>query len=282
MNRIIAIVMIAILVLAAGCVKQAPMPKEITFVRDFETAKAEAVKTNKPMIIDFYTEWCKWCHTLDTVTYVDSIVIAMSKDNIFVKIDAEADSALADKYAISGYPTIIIAKPDGQEIDRIWGYLGPNEFYNQVQLYLQGKETLEDYLARLQDEPFNPEYLMTIGEKYAGRSETQKAVEYFAKVVSLDADNIRGLGARALAATHDTQSRAHDYKAAIATCQDLITRFPNASQADDAAAMIAYYTAKSGDEAGALVLYREYLQKYPKGENYSWVQNRVADLEEKL
>lgn len=282
MNRIIAIAMIAGLALSAGCAGRATMPKEITFVKDFETAKAEAIKTNKPMIIDFYTDWCKWCHTLDTVTYIDSIVIAMSKDNIFVKIDAEADSALADKYAISGFPTIVITKPDGQEIDRIFGYLGPNEFYNQVQLYLQGKETLEDYLTRLQDEPFNPEYLMTIGEKYVGRMETQKALEYFAKVVSLDAENIRGLATRALASTHDAQFRAHHYKAALATCQDLITRFPNSSEAENAAAMLGYYTAKSGDNAAALVLYREYLQKYPKGENYSWVQRRVADLEEKL
>jgi thioredoxin-like negative regulator of GroEL len=258
------------------------MPTEISFMRDFDAAKVEAAKRNEPMIIDFYTDWCKWCHVLDTVTYKDSLVIAMSKDKIFVKINAEVDTSLARQFAISGYPTIVLTKPDGTEIDRIWGYLGPTDFYNQVQLYLQGKETLDDYLTRLEDEPENPEYLMTIAEKYASRSLWPKAVEFYNRVVALDMDNKRGLASKATSAIADVHGRAQDYDAAIDDCQEIIKRYTTSPEAENALAMLGYYTAENGDDAGALVIFREYLQKYPEGKESTWVKSRVADLEDKL
>ena len=257
------------------------LPTEITFVKDFEAAKAEAAKAKKSMVIDFYTSWCDWCDTLDADTFKDSLIIDMSKDFVFVKVDGEADSVMTQKFSVTGYPMVVITKPDGQEIDRVQGYLSPADFYNQVQLYLQGRETLEDYLTRLQDEPDNPDYLMTIGEKYLARSDWQKAIEYYKRVLALDTDNKRNLGSRALKAIGEVYGSSKDYKSAIQTCKDIITRFPTSLEAEDAAAMIGYYTAQSGDEKEALALYREYLQKYPEGRN-AWVQKRVADLEEKL
>jgi len=282
MKRLLMNATLSALAVLAGCVGSRKMPTEITFVRDFEIAKAEAIKYNRPMIVDFYTDWCKWCHVLDTVTYRDSIVIAMSRDHVFVKINAEVDTALASQYAVSGYPTIVITKPDGSEIDRIWGYLPPADFYNQVQLYLQGKETLDDYLARLVDEPDNPEYLFTIAEKYSSRSHWPKAMEFYNRIIALDTDNRRGLASRAMSSIWDVHGRAGDHTAAIETCQELMRRFPGAAEVEDALAMQAYYTAESGDGKGALALYREFLQKYPDAKRNAWVKSRVADLEEKL
>lgn len=271
----------AIVILSCGS-EDKPLPEEIIFQTDYDVALKTASQENKPMIIDFYTDWCKWCKVLDTVTYVDPLVIGMSLDNIFVKIDAEADTALVREYGISGYPTIVVAGPDGKEIDRIWGYLPPTDFYNQVQLYLQGKETLDDYLGRLKDEPENLHYLSLIAEKFASRSRFDEAIEHYLKIIDLDPDNEREYGASAMAAIYDTQARARDYEGAIATCRRILEEFPESSEADDAAAMIAYYTAKSGDEKKALTLYRDYLEKHPDSENAEWVKRRVADLEDDI
>jgi len=267
--------------IVASCGKKDLIPSEISFVTDYDEARTLAEKSGKPMIIDFFTDWCRWCDSLDANTYSDSLVISLSRDNVFVKIDAEIDTALVDHFSISGYPTIVITKPDGQEIDRIWGYLPPTEFYNQVQLYLQGKETLEDYLSRLEDEPENLEYLSMIGEKYASRSTYDKAIEYYEKVVELDRDNEDGYAARALASIHDAQGRAKDYKAALKTCMRLLKTFPDSPESDEAAALLGYYTAKDGDEVEALKLYNGYLKMNPESENAEWVKKRIADLEGK-
>jgi len=265
--------------LLTSCVKKDYIPTKINFITNFDEAKTAAGESGKPMVIDFFTDWCRWCDSLDANTYSDSLVISLSRDNIFVKINAEIDTNLADQFGISGYPTIIIAKPDGEEIDRIWGYLPATEFYNQVQLYLQGKETLEDYLSRLEDEPENLEYLSMIGEKYASRSEYDKAVEYYEKVVKIDEDNEDGYAARALASIHDAQGRAKNYKAAFKTCMRLLEKFPDSPESDEAAALLGYYTAKDGDKVEALKLYKGYLKMNPESENAEWVKKRIADLE---
>lgn len=276
----LAIALFVALGLSCGGAKK-PMPTKITFETDFAAAKKLARESEKPMIIDFYTDWCKWCDSLDANTYTDSIVIGMSVDDIFVKINAEVDTTLAREFGISGYPTIVIAGPDGVEIDRMWGYFPPTDFYNQVQLYLQGKETLDDYLTRLKDEPENLEYLSMVGEKYASRGKFDMAIEYYRKIQNLDPDNSKNYGLTAMQSIYDTQGRAKNYDGAIETCKEIIQKFPTAKEADDAAAMIAYYTAKKGDNEQAVKIYREYLQNYPSGNNADWVRKRVADLEDK-
>lgn len=282
MNYKILLSILAVLVFVISCGSEKPVPAKIEFQTDLDVARELARDSDSPMIIDFYTDWDRWCKVLDTVTYVDPLVIGMSRDNIFVKINAEVDTVLAKEFAISGFPTIVITRPDGEEIDRIWGYLPPTDFYNQVQLYLQGKETLDDYLSRLEDEPENPDYLSMIGEKYAGRSRYDEAIEYYEKIVALDSDNEMGYGAKAMASIYDTQARAGDYRGAIATCEKISRMFHGKEEADDATAMIGYYTAKLGDLKKALMIYRAYIEEHPEGENVEWVKKRIADLEDEL
>jgi tetratricopeptide (TPR) repeat protein len=246
---------------------------------DYGQALDTAKETGRPMIIEFCTDWAPWCDSLENSTFSDSLVISLSMDIIFVTIDAETDTALANQYGINGYPTVVIAHPDGSEIDRIWGYLPPTEFYNQVQLYLRGKETLDDYLVRLEDEPENLEYLSMIGEKYANKAMYDSAVAYFEKVVELDKDNEEDYAARALASIHDVQNRAGEYRAALNTCIRLLRMYPDTPESDEAAALLGFYTAKTGDKVEALKLYKGYLKMNPDSENAEWVRFRIAELE---
>jgi thiol:disulfide interchange protein len=50
----------------------------------------KAKETNKPVMVDFYTTWCKYCKMLDETTYKDpAIVEILNKDFITIKINAE-------------------------------------------------------------------------------------------------------------------------------------------------------------------------------------------------
>jgi len=276
-----SIVISIIVTIALSCAGDKPLPTEIEFQKDFEAASKLAGETGQHMIVDFYTDWCKSCKELDSVTFTDPIVIGLSADNIFVKINAEIDSLLADQYNISGYPTIVLIDSKGSEIDRIWGYLEPTEFFNQVQLYLQGKETLDDYLNRLKDEENNLEYLSKVGEKYSSRSNTEEAMKYYSKIIELDADNSAGYAAKAMSSIHNSKARTKDLEGAIETCSELIEKFPGTEQADEAAAVMGYYTERMDDKAGAVKLYKAYLDAYPNGENVEWITNRIENIEGK-
>lgn len=110
---------------------------------DFLSACALAVKTKRIVLLDFYTTWCGPCKKLDAITWKDKAVREwMIQTAISRKIDAEKETALAAKYKIRAYPTILLLKPDGTEIDRLIGFLEPQAFLTEVKQALSGQDSI--------------------------------------------------------------------------------------------------------------------------------------------
>jgi len=88
-------------------------------------AMAMAKKANKPIFVDFYTDWCHWCKVLDAEVYPSAEFKAEAKNWILCKIDAEKGEGvdLAAKYQVSGYPTVKYVGPDGNLIGGFVGYM---------------------------------------------------------------------------------------------------------------------------------------------------------------
>jgi thioredoxin 1 len=74
---------------------------------------------NKLVMVDFYTTWCGPCKKM--APFVQQIRENRSKDVIVLKVDAEAQATIADRYRLEGYPTVMFFK-NGQVIGRALGY----------------------------------------------------------------------------------------------------------------------------------------------------------------
>jgi len=105
-----------------------PQAHAIDWKYNLQDALKSAKAQHKPIMIDFYTDWCGWCKKLDSDTYSDPKVNAAAKKFICVKIDAEKEPNLASKYGVSGYPTIIFLDSNGTVLSKIPGYLPPDKF----------------------------------------------------------------------------------------------------------------------------------------------------------
>lgn len=115
-------------------------PGEIDWMPSYDEALRVAKAEGRPVLVDFYTTWCEWCERMDADTYGDTTVARFLNEHfVSAKVDAEAHPDLADRHSIMGYPTVVILSPDGREVGRIVGYLGPERF----------KQSLEDTLNRL-------------------------------------------------------------------------------------------------------------------------------------
>ena len=118
---------IAVLILT-GKGKQGPrVPPgggKISWLTDFPPALAKAKETGRPIMIDFYADWCGPCKMLDAQTYSDNRVAAASTNLVMVRIDVDRNQPLASRFRVESIPTIVVLNSEGTEMKRESGFMG--------------------------------------------------------------------------------------------------------------------------------------------------------------
>jgi thioredoxin-related protein len=139
--RNIILMLVGIAFLSTVCTADESLKGEgITWVK-YDEGLALAAKTEKMIFIDFYTDWCKFCHKMDRETFSDKEVIDYFNDTfIAVKIDGDSRTKmklpqgefsgreLSRMFGVRGYPTYWFLKPDGEKINYTSGYSPPQRF----------------------------------------------------------------------------------------------------------------------------------------------------------
>jgi thiol-disulfide isomerase/thioredoxin len=103
--------------------KVAAKPSKVKWQPSLAAAFKEADKTGKPIMADFYAVWCGPCKILDEYVYPSADFARVAQDWVVVKIDAEKETELAQKYAIQAFPTTIFFRPDGSIFERQEGFM---------------------------------------------------------------------------------------------------------------------------------------------------------------
>jgi thiol:disulfide interchange protein len=113
-------------------VKGGAEPSAIQWLTSYEVALRTAEDEGRPVMIDFYTDWCGWCKRLDAETYVDKQVVAASGDFVSLKINADLERPVAARYNITGFPTILFIDSRGNEVHRVVGYRPAQVFLGEM------------------------------------------------------------------------------------------------------------------------------------------------------
>ena len=68
----------------------------------------EVLKSDKPVVVDFWAEWCGPCHAVAPV--LDKIAAERKDDLKLVKVNIDHEQGLAMRYGIASIPTIVLFK----------------------------------------------------------------------------------------------------------------------------------------------------------------------------
>ena len=120
-----------------------------SFAKGYDMAK----KAGKPMVIDFYADWCHWCKVMEEQTFSDSEVIKKMKDEyIAIRIHTdrpkkEGISFMGRKYTeqefaaamgVTGLPTLVFLDKDGKPITKIPGFVKKDVFLPLLSYFSEG------------------------------------------------------------------------------------------------------------------------------------------------
>lgn len=138
---------IALSLLACWAVWQVNAAEE-AWLTDLSKAQTQARADHKMVLMDFNgSDWCAPCKALRKNVLSSPEFMEYAKKNlVLVDVDfpkhkalpagqQQANDALAQKYGVDGFPTIVVLNSDGKEIKKSAGYDGQNakEFIAELQ-----------------------------------------------------------------------------------------------------------------------------------------------------
>lgn len=103
--------------------------------------------TGKPVMLDFYADWCSSCKEFEKYTFSDPMVQAALANTVLLQADVtsanEQDLELMKKLQVLGLPTILFFDASGQELPalRVSGFMSASDFQQHLQQVTAAGET---------------------------------------------------------------------------------------------------------------------------------------------
>ncbi len=104
-----------------------------------------AQEQHKPVILDFYADWCESCVSMDKKVFGSPAVRAALSNFVLLRADLtannQADDQILKNYAVIAPPTVLFFNNKGKEVNsrRIVGEVSPGEFLGRINTFMSAR-----------------------------------------------------------------------------------------------------------------------------------------------
>lgn len=98
-----------------------------------DTFKSTVIESEKPVIVDFWAEWCGPCKKLSPM--IEEIADEMGDQVTVAKVDVDSERTLGAMFQIMSIPSVLIFK-NGEKVDEFVGVRPKSEIVAKLNAHL--------------------------------------------------------------------------------------------------------------------------------------------------
>jgi thioredoxin-related protein len=172
---------------AAGAQNRSINFEQVTLEQAVEMAAA----SGRLVFMDCYTDWCGPCKMLEKNVFTrDSVADYFNARFVNIRVDMEKGEgpALAARYGVKAFPTMLFIGPDGRAVHTAVGYMEPARLLEQAAMAvdpaLNTAAIVERFARGDRDPAFLREYIRAMSDANMAAQANEAAIAYLTPLMS--------------------------------------------------------------------------------------------------